>query len=257
MFLYLATDLANPLQAKTLLACSDDPSFGPLNLLISYPYLKSFLRLRSRLRIGRWVLDSGAFSAAQAGRAVDVKGYSAACKSLDFDEHFALDVIGDHKAGLRNYEYMRGEGLTPIPVYHPGEPWWVLDRLAADTEKIAVGSAFSLKKTITNAQARKGSIDAYVSQVFARVWPKRVHGLAMSGERLLQAFPFDSVDSTTWCLVPQKFHRFRFNGATRAIPQRDPITKTSNALFSQVREFQRMERKYTTQWRREMQEIGR
>ena len=76
-------------------------------------------------------MDSGAFSAWKSGAQIDVTQYIATAKELlatdpTLSEVYALDVIGDHKATLKNVETMWEAGIAPIPTFHEGEPEKVL-----------------------------------------------------------------------------------------------------------------------------------
>jgi hypothetical protein len=49
---------------------------------------------------------------------------------------------------------------------------------------------------------------AYVSEIFSRVWPAKIHGLGLTSEAVQMKFPFWSVDSTVW-LNPGRFGCYR------------------------------------------------
>lgn len=173
-------------------------------LLVSYYYLTGFLKRQSRYVYRDWVMDSGAFSAHKSGVSINLNDYMDTCKRLrDTDptlsEVYALDVIGDHKASLRNTEIMWKAGIEAIPCFHYGSPWDVLVGLAKDYPKIALGgvAASSTKRKLT-----------WAKQCFARVWPKKIHGFAFCGRESLMALPWHSVDSSTWEIGPCAFGRW-------------------------------------------------
>lgn len=137
-----------------------------------------------------WVMDSGAFTAHTLGVTIDHQEFIDVAKQRVAEdptlaEVFGLDVIGDWRAGLRNYEEEWKQGLRSIPTYHVGEPVDVLMTLARDYPKIALGGAVGYSKK-----------DEWASQCMARVWPKKVHGLGFGGARSLLKIPFHSVDSS-------------------------------------------------------------
>ena len=163
-------------------------------LLVSYVYLNVFLRKKHGFQYRDWSMDSGAYSAHNSGKVVELAGYIDTCKRLTAEDEklvevFALDVIGDWRAGLRNTETMWSQGVEAIPTYHPGEPESLLVGLARDYPKIALGGVVGWPK------AKK---EAFVGQCFARVWPCKIHGLGMTGEDLLMRYPFHSVDASNW-----------------------------------------------------------
>lgn len=180
-------------------------------VLVGYPFLGGFLRDKPGLRIRSWALDSGAFSAYNSGVTIDLDGYIARCQELLatdplLAEVFALDVIGDWRASLRNAEAMWRAGVPAVPTFHIGEPEDVLLGLARDYPKIGIGGVARLR----GAQKRR-----FAEQCFARVWPKRVHGFGVGTREMLLAVPWDSVDATTWETGPGAFGRWRSFGGRR------------------------------------------
>ena len=118
-------------------------------LLVSYVYLKPFLKNRERYYYRDWVMDSGAYSAHNSGTKIELAAYIDACHGLlatdpTLTEVFALDVIGDYRASAANVAAMWDAGIPAIPTYHYGEPEGVLIDLAAGYPKIAVGGVVRL-----------------------------------------------------------------------------------------------------------------
>jgi hypothetical protein len=161
---------------------------GPVDVLIAYPFLHQFSRLRKHYNLGSVALDSGAFSAWNSGTKIDLADYTAAAKDFQCDEVFGLDVVWNPEATQRNLEAMWEAGVDAIPCFHGGSPWRWLD-WAAQRPKIAVSSRLPKKRE-------------WLLQVFARVHPKRVHGFALAGRTMLSTVPFDSVDACSWEFGP-------------------------------------------------------
>lgn len=175
-------------------------------LLISYHYLKGWLQEKSKVQYRDWVMDSGAFSAHSLGVTINLQDYINTCKMLkDQDptltEIFALDVIGDWKASLKNCEEMWKQGVEAIPCFHVGEPEHVLKSIAANYPKIALGGAVGYRGK-----------DKWAEQCFARVWPKKIHGFGFGSEKSIMLLPWHSVDATNWELGPCKFGRWQSMG---------------------------------------------
>jgi len=171
-------------------------------LLVSFAYLKNWLKNKHRFHYRDWVLDSGAFSAHNAGAEINLQDYINACKRLkDEDsrliEIYALDVIADWKGSLKNCEKMWQQGVEAIPCYHVGEPEHVLKTLAGQYPKIALGGAVGYRKK-----------DEWAQQCFARVWPKKIHGFGYGAEKSIMGLPWHSVDATNWEIGPCKFGRW-------------------------------------------------
>lgn len=165
-------------------------------LLVSYVYLKPFLENKHRYAYRDWVLDSGAFSAHNSGVEIKLDDYIEVCKKLleedpTLTEVFALDVIGDWKAGVKNCERMWKKGVQAIPCFHHGEPWDLLKSLCKDYPKVAIGGCVG-----------KRDKDKFAQQCFARVWPHRLHGFGFGSEKSLMLVPWHSVDATNWEIAP-------------------------------------------------------
>lgn len=227
---------------RTLSAETADP--GP-SLLVSYYYLANFARHRHRYRFRDWVLDSGAYSAHNCGATIRLDEYIDSCKMListdpSLTEVFALDVIGDWRAGARNTGAMWARGVPAVPTFHPGEPWDLLKGYARDYPKVALGG-------VVGWPAAKKR--AFVGQCFARVWPKAVHGLGMSGEDMLLRFPFHSVDATNWEVGPCRFGRWASYGGKLS------VRGGGLDLRAEVEWYRRLERRARARWEREMRQI--
>jgi hypothetical protein len=185
------------------------PDIGPPPaILVSYVYRKAFLDYQSNVGYRDWVLDSGAFTAHTLGKPVELAEFIEFCTyQLAIDqtltEVFALDVIGDWKATLKNTERMWEAGIPAIPAYHAGQPVEALDIIARDYPKIAFGGAVGLpkKKKLAFAQA-----------AMARIWPKPVHGFGFGNHEHLANVPFHSCDATNWEIRAVAFGIWRVFG---------------------------------------------
>lgn len=194
-------------RTREVFATGVPPEAGPA-LLVSYVYLPVVEPLLGTWAYRDWVMDSGAFSAHNSGTVINLQDYIDACKRLRdsgtrLTEVFALDVIGDWRASMRNTEEMWRQGVEAIPCYHWGEPEDVLLGMARDYPKIALGGV---------ALRVEGKKLPWARRCFDRVWPKRVHGFAFSGERSVMALPWDSVDATNWELGPAAFGSWKTIG---------------------------------------------
>lgn len=211
-------------------------------LLVSYYYLEPFLEHRDRYVYRDWALDSGAFSAHNSGVTIDLEEYIDVCLELlasdeTLAEVFALDVIGDWRASLKNTERMWERGVPAIPCFHADEPWDALLHMAKTYPKIALGGV---------ALAKAGKKLEWARQCFARVWPKKVHGFAYGGKTAIMALPFHSTDATNWELGPCKYGRWQaYNGALS-------VRGSRQDLRSEVEWYLKLEREARTRWAKEM-----
>lgn len=219
--------------------CSERPT-----LLVSYAYFDSFARNRSKIRIGTWVLDSGAFTAFKAGTSVDVAEYADACFKIreaypDLTEIFSLDVIGDWRGTARNTEYLWKRGLDVIPVYHLGEPVDLLHRYA-EYPKLALGGHAHLRGVKRKSE--------WMRRCFDRVWPKKIHGFGVGAPQFLELLPFHSVDASSWELGPCKFGRWLSLGRSGQMLR---VRGTKN-LRAEVEYYLAAQRAARSRWAKEM-----
>lgn len=210
-------------------------------LLVSYVYLPGFLKHRHRYHYRDWVLDSGAFSAHNSGTEIKLQDYIDTCKHLlasdpKLTEVFALDVIGDWRASLKNCEEMWRQGVPAIPCFHAGEPWEALINMARDYPKIALGG-------VAYAGGQRKLV--WAEQCFARVWPKRIHGFGYGSESQILGLPWHSVDATSWEVGPCRFGRWQSFGKMS-------VRGSKQNLRAEVEWYLELERKAQFRWRTEM-----
>lgn len=169
-------------------------------------------RLRPARRRLSYMLDSGAFTSWSVGKSVSLTRYCDTCNEmLDrfsdvFDWTFvALDKIpgkrGEQpteaqaleaaKESLANYEHMRRMVRGDIkPVFHLGDPDWLADAYDG-AEFVGLGAS----QNVTYELRRQ-----WVARAAKRFAGRKLHGLAMTGTRMLRTAPWYSVDSASWIL---------------------------------------------------------
>ena len=139
-----------------------------------------------------WVfLDSGAFSAATQGAKIDVGEYAAYVeRNIDHIEIFAnLDCIGNAQRTRANQEFLERRGLRPLPVFHAGEAWSVLEQMVSQYDYIGLGG-IAIKRTQRFAP--------WIKRCFEIAEGNRLHGFGVSNWFLLRAFPWFSTDHSSW-----------------------------------------------------------
>lgn len=167
------------------------------------------------------IIDSGAFSIWNKGGTLDLQDYIDFLKNFEknhlskFNEvwYVNLDVIPGKQGdkfisteqvrqaaddGFDNYLKMRNEGWDNIiHVFHQGESVDVLDRLL-DTDPEYVGISPS---NDSMTAARK----IWLTEAFNHIKQKKgyvkTHGFAVTSIDLMNAFPWFSVDSTSWFMI--------------------------------------------------------
>jgi hypothetical protein len=223
------------------------------SLLLSYHYYRTVSDVISDYVYRDWALDSGAFSAKSLGVEIDLEAYIDFCLEIMESGHppveiFALDVIGEHEPTLRNTERMWDAGIPAIPAYHPGEPEDYLLHLAATYPKIAIGGVANMKPFARKMQ--------FCREVFARVWPKRIHGLGFGSEKGILGLPFHSVDATNWGIGPCRFGQWRAyasKGGKGAV--RLPVRGSAHNLRGEIEYYLQLEKRARLHWKKEMAEL--
>lgn len=218
-------------------------------ILVSYYFRKNFEKIKPEINYRDWVMDSGAYSAWNAGAIIDLKEFIEYCKFMkEFDpkltEIFALDVIGDHVLSLKNTEAMWAEGIEAIPCYHIGEPWSALMHMAKNYPKIALGGVARMKGKQKLDWARK---------CMNAVWPKKVHGFGFGSEPCVMAAPFHSVDATSWSTRPQRFGQWQSLGLAAA---KDSLPlRRNHQLQLEVAWYLELEQRAKHRWEKQLQEL--
>ena len=161
---------------------ANKPSKNLMNLIRSYPDTEI-------------MLDSGAFSAWNAGKEIDINKYISFIKENNIKIYFNLDVIGDVEGTKRNQAIMESHGLNPIPVFHYGEPFEYLDWLVGQGYTY-IGLGGTVGKSVPQRQA-------FFDEVYARHSNIDYHALGVTAKTLDENYNWYSVDSTTW-LAPFK-----------------------------------------------------
>lgn len=220
-----------------------------INRLESYHYIhkQSYIdRIRSD---GRQVfLDSGAFSAFSLGVEVNLPGYvDWIKKNIDLvrvDESGALmasvlDGIGDPQKTYVNQLEMERLGVRPLPCFHYGEDERYLEYYIKNYEYITIG----------------GMVPISTPQLFHwldRIWGKylvdgagrpriKVHGFGLTSVPLMSAYPWYSVDSSSWVQLAAHGNIFVPGIGQFAISDRSPARKVERQHFTTITEVEREE----------------
>tara|TARA_R110001632_G_scaffold229939_3_gene366848 strand:- start:562 stop:1371 length:810 start_codon:yes stop_codon:yes gene_type:complete len=175
------------------------------NILASYFYFNKSTRLEQLKKLNvfntdNFILDSGAFSAYTLNKVIDIQEYIDFIKNNEIKQYANLDDIGNPKQTAKNYEIMLKAGLKPKPVFHTGESLEYLEPLL-NTDYIALGG-----------MVKATNLEEWLDKVFNFIYkrnPKiKIHGFGMTNLKLVQKYPWFSVDSTSW-LAPVAFGRFK------------------------------------------------
>jgi len=217
---------------------------------------------------GVFLLDSGAFSVWRSGKTIDLNAY------IDFSKDFIaryrgrikvhvvnLDVIPgvqgipptkaeiDEAAerGWNNMLQMEKAGITPLHIFHQGEDFRWLEKLSARHRYIGISPS--------NDMTTK-SKHAWLRHVYSIIRAKNMtHGFGVTAKSLMQAFPWYSVDSTSW-LAPEIYGKavfstglddFGLKGGESGLSSRKK-SHVARVTFTNIREVLRLQRVYTNLW---------
>lgn len=149
------------------------------------------------------MLDSGAFSVLNSGAHIDmsehtnwVKSWHARNRSETLLLTISLDVIGNQKATIANYEKQIANGAIVVPTIHyPSDPRdisWVLD---SPSGWISLGGLvrFLSKSHLDNVISWSAAILQRAHKAGLKV-----HALGAVVPEIHWALPLDSCDSTYW-----------------------------------------------------------
>ena len=189
-------------------------------LLTSFAYKNAFTKqapriaamLRERRETLPYMIDSGAFTAWNKGKNVHRgalidfynRAYDTYADCLDFT-FVSLDRIPGQQGRERtaddfrvaaeetavNYDVMRTKVRGYVkPVYHDGDPDWLL-KAYDDAPYISLSA---------NHDMSYEKRETWVAEQGARLKGRQLHGLAMTGTRMLRTIRWHSVDSAAWVL---------------------------------------------------------
>ena len=153
-------------------------------------------------------LDSGAFSAWTKGVEIDIQRYIEFIKqnqdvitvyaNLDVisPDRFSMGTKESAELTLRNQKIMEQVGLSPLPVFHIGEPFEYLEYYINYYDYIGLGGMVGKSRQ---------TLSSWLDVVFGKYvcdgkgYPKvKVHGFGLTCAQLMVKYPWYSVDSSTW-----------------------------------------------------------
>jgi hypothetical protein len=163
-----------------------------VNVLVAFPYASATIVAKladMRERGANVYIDSGAFSAWNAGKPIRLDEYIAFLRALPFEPtgYFQLDVVGDRAATIDNLRAMVDSGLKPIAVFQRGMPETDIDDLFGLADVVAVGG-------LGGSQDKAGFCKWFMGKVHGR----KAHLLGHVSPPTIAATKPYSCDSTNW-----------------------------------------------------------
>jgi len=211
----------------------------PISVLVSFHYLKGHQGTKP-YHPPTMMLDSGAFSAWNAGAEIDIQALIKETKKPEWDESVALDVIRDPEGSLKNALLMKAQGSPAFPVFHYGDPWEIMDEYVKHFPKMGLSCRFGepVKKSLK-----------WLEACYARHWPMKYHSFGWVMKKMLQTFPFHTADTASWGRMPCEWGHWKAFGGQRVScrPKGGKIDITAEALF-----YYDIQKELKWQWRKEM-----
>lgn len=176
-----------------------DPNGMKLRILLSYHYYKDtdLDALFSKYFTEPYpdvFVDSGGFSAMTQGVTIDIKQYADWVKRYRhlISTYANLDNIKSADETLSNQKRLEDYGLNPIPVFHTGEDWEVLERYVEHYPYIALGGMVPYMRYTKK-------IMPFIIKAFKTAGDKSVfHGFGATSWAVIKSLPWYSVDSSSW-----------------------------------------------------------
>jgi len=170
---------------------------GVKNVLISafsMNYKKSLKRHNEKF--DKILIDSGGYSARTRGVNVKIDDYARYINENNIKTAFNLDTNSVEET-MRNQKYLeKHTGSYIIPIYHYSDYVSKTNRRLLDSfiegyNYISIGGVAGMKL------GKRAEV--LYDYVFNKTKDKtKVHGLGITSEKILEKYPFYSVDSTSW-----------------------------------------------------------
>lgn len=208
-------------------------------ILTSFFYIDAYRKVQDRFHPTHTMLDSGAYSAWNSGKTIDIDQLVIETKNPYWKESVALDVIGDAEASLKNALYMRAQGSPAFPVFHIGDPWEILAEYCKEFDKVGLSCRFGETEKVSRL---------WLDNCFARAWPHKFHSFGWIQEKQMEAYPWHSGDSSSWALGPGAYGMWRDMNHLSIKPKKGEVLD----LTSQIDSCLRQERRLQSRWRKEL-----
>lgn len=221
-------------------------------MLVSYAFLREANEAFIAWLLGNpnveWLLDSGAFTALNAGITIHLDEYLrflAQWKDKLFG-YIALDKLGDPKATDENLRVMLREGFKPVPVHVLGDDGRRMDELFELSDWVACGG---LRRPHRGAAPL-----AYIKQKMVWAKGRNVHWLGYTSLPVVATFRPYSCDCSSWNAGAQWGRANVFTGGKlRPLSREDVLTKTPSLpvlIEMQAAGFTLAEARDMRKWRR-------
>jgi hypothetical protein len=197
------------------------------NFLVAYPYVNEVVikALKKRESEIRFVLDSGAFTAWKAGKAIVLDDYCKFLEKLPITpwRYFTLDVIGEPDASIKNYEIMLKRGFKPVPIFTRGEKPEMIEEYYKTSDLVGIGG-------LVGTQGNKGFVNGIMKQVAGR----KVHWLGFTSIDYIKYYKPYMCDSSSFTSAVRygRLGLYEGNGKFKVVNQKTFLEKPSKEIFA-------------------------
>ena len=216
------------------------------NILVSAYSLnyKKDLKLYKK-RFDNVLLDSGGFSARVRGVEIKVKDYANYINKNNIKLAFNLDTMSV-KETLSNQRYLeKNTDAYIIPIYHYSDyiskkHRTLLDRFIDKYNYISIGGVAGMRLGTRAERLYDYTFSKAQNDV-------KVHGLGITGTRVLASYPFYSVDSTSW-LGASRFGRSNYIKDNRVMKFQSKNRHYMYRSKNEINYYQKMEKTISDIW---------
>ena len=232
MYLFLAVTMTTHERRVVNDMCYD-------NILVAFPYAKAIKELA--YSPNRLLLDSGAFTAWTKCTEIDIAAYAewalamqeraGLVRAVNLDvipgeqgrTSTKMERISGMKQSLKNADWLRSQGLEVMEVFHQDEPKaFLLDLLSRLPADGVLGiSPRNDVPVVSKMKWQASVLKVMLAHAGSPAALPRTHGLAVTSRRMLEEFPYYSVDSSTW------MSSFRYG---QFVNERGTMSKTDSIL---------------------------
>jgi hypothetical protein len=203
-----------------------------LNILVSYPYLKPDV-IEELKKIGpalRLVVDSGAFTAFQSGKPIQLDDYCRFIETLPITpwRYFTLDVIGDAKRSMENYELMLKRGFKPVPIFTRGEHPSVLEDYYRTSDVVGLGGLVGTRNN-----------GGYIRGMMKHIGDRKEHWLGFAIGNFIKHFRPYMCDANSWESGGRygRIPIYLGSGNMITATRKDFICKPHNKIVQAIKQF--------------------
>lgn len=188
---------------KLFFAGTETLNFGKLlkthnveNILQSAYYLE-YRKKPNELNFKNALLDSGGFTAIVKNMPIDLKQYIDFINKNDVKLAITLDVPDFNQTVENTYILKQHTNAKILPVYHDSDfidkaKRNIVEKYIADFDYICIAG---LNRKLLKLEEKMMMGNYVFSLTRNKI---KVHGLAITNQKYNEAFPFYSIDSTTW-----------------------------------------------------------